>query len=297
MNIEKASKTDNNNELFPIKESKSEDPKETVQDATDCATRLLNQFTNDTKKCYTCSNCTDGVISKCTRTNDTVCRRRDIDNKGVVVGGELFERVKELGSNEEKTVQILKNMNIEKASKTNNNNELLSIQESKSEDPKETVQDATDYATRLLFSSNEEKTVQILKNMNIEKASKTDNNNELLPIQESKSEDPKETVQDATDCATRLLFTNDTKKCYTCTNCTDGVITKCTRTKDTVCRKRNIDDTVVHRTGNQLQDEKSNQLQNRVLEMENGRRRSHAENTDVGIVSYYVGIQFGILLN
>eukprot|EP00794_Sanderia_malayensis_P010491 gene10491-11591_t len=49
MNIEKASKTDNNNELFPIKESKSEDPKETVQDATDCATRLLNQFTNDTK--------------------------------------------------------------------------------------------------------------------------------------------------------------------------------------------------------------------------------------------------------
>eukprot|EP00794_Sanderia_malayensis_P010472 gene10472-11569_t len=71
MNIEKASKTDNNNELFPIKESKSEDPKETVQDATDCATRLLNQFTNDTKKCYTCSNCTDGVISKCTRTNDT----------------------------------------------------------------------------------------------------------------------------------------------------------------------------------------------------------------------------------
>eukprot|EP00794_Sanderia_malayensis_P021132 gene21132-23207_t len=181
MNIEKASKTDNNNELFPIKESKSEDPKETVQDATDCATRLLNQFTNDTKKCYTCSNCTDGVISKCTRTNNTVCRRRDIDNKGVVVGGELFERVKELGSNEEKTVQILKNMNIEKASKTNNNNELF-------------------------------------------------------PIKESKSEDPKETVQDATDCATRLLnqFTNDTKKCYTCSNCTDGVISKCTRTNDTI---------------------------------------------------------------
>eukprot|EP00794_Sanderia_malayensis_P010471 gene10471-11568_t len=91
MNIEKASKTDNNNELLSIQESKSEDPKETVQDATDYATRLLNQFTNDTKKCYTCSNCTDGVISKCTRTNDTVCRRRGKDNKGVVGSGVMWK--------------------------------------------------------------------------------------------------------------------------------------------------------------------------------------------------------------
>eukprot|EP00794_Sanderia_malayensis_P010483 gene10483-11582_t len=91
MNIEKASKTDNKNELLAIPESKSEDPKETVQDATDYATTLLNQFTNDTKKCYTCSNCTNGVISKCTRTNDTVCRRRDIDSKGVGGSGVMWK--------------------------------------------------------------------------------------------------------------------------------------------------------------------------------------------------------------
>eukprot|EP00794_Sanderia_malayensis_P015332 gene15333-16910_t len=43
---------------------------------------LVNQFTNDSEHCFKCSNCSDGVITKCTKANDTVCRKRHINNKG-----------------------------------------------------------------------------------------------------------------------------------------------------------------------------------------------------------------------
>eukprot|EP00794_Sanderia_malayensis_P010490 gene10490-11590_t len=82
----------------------------------------------------------------------------------------------------------------------------------------------------------------------------------------------KEKVQDATDYATRLFVFSKTSIC-----CQSDELF--------------IEQVISYKM------ERHNQLQDRVIDMEHGRRRSHAENTDVGIVSYYVGIQFGILLN